>query len=256
VERDRGVLFKVALPVLGFVVFIGGWWLVTIVFDINAFTLPAPPDIVRSFRQEPTLLLRESWVTLTETLAGFGIAAAAGLLLALILTSSSLVRRAAMPVLVTVNAIPKLAVAPLLVLWLGFGQAPKIVMAVLISFFPIVLSAITGLTTTPADFGELARVLSASAWKTFVKVRLPGALPQIFVGLKVSVALAVIGAIVAENSGATKGLGFVVTSSGPQGDTALAFAAVTLMTVESIALYYLIVGAERLLLPWVRQTAS
>jgi NitT/TauT family transport system permease protein len=255
-ERDRGVLYKIGLPVLGFAVFIGAWWLAIIVFGVGRFLLPTPLDIVRAFRVEHTLLLKEAWVTLTETAIGFGIAAAGGLLLAVILTASRLVNRAAMPVVVAINAVPKLAVAPLLVVWMGFGQLPKIVMVILICFFPVVLGSIAGLTATPGDLGELARSLTASRWKTFVKIRLPWALPHIFVGLKVSVSLAVIGAVVAEIAGAAEGLGFVIVSSGPQGDTSLAFAAVTLLAIESIALFYLVSTIERLLLPWARETTA
>jgi NitT/TauT family transport system permease protein len=254
VERGNTGLYRVGVPLLGVAVVIAAWWLATIVFHIGPFLLPSPPDIVAAFWQNHGLLLSSAGVTLGETAAGFGIAAGGGLLLAMTLSASRLINRAAMPMLVAANAIPKLAVAPLLVVWMGFGQFPKIVMVTLICFFPILLAATAGLNSTPADLGELARMLCTPTWKTFLRVKLPWALPQILTGLKVAVSLAVIGAVVAENSGSTAGLGYVIVQS--QGDTALAFASVTLLAVESIGLFYALAGIERLLVPWARETTA
>jgi NitT/TauT family transport system permease protein len=137
---------------------------------------------------------------------------------------------------------------------MGFGQGPKVVMVVLLCFFPIVLSVATGLTRTPADLAELTRALSASRWRTFIKVRMPSALPQIFVGLKVAMPLAVIGALVGELSGSTEGLGFVIQNAGA--DTAMAFAAIVLLALMSVVLFYALVVVERLSVPWVRETTG
>jgi NitT/TauT family transport system permease protein len=256
VKQEHGPLFRFGLPLLGFAVFIAAWWLATIVFHISTFMLPSPRDVVHSFREHPSFLLSNTLVSLKEAGFGFLIATAGGLLLALILTSSQYIRQAALPVLVTINSVPKLAIAPLILVWMGFGQLPKIVMAILICFFPILLSSITGLTSAPADLGELARALSSSRWKAFFKVRLPWAMPQIFVGLKIAVALAVIGTVVQENAGSLAGLGYVIVSAEPAFDTPLAFASVILLTVESIALFYLLVAIERLALPWARETTE
>jgi NitT/TauT family transport system permease protein len=159
-----------------------------------------------------------------------------------------------MPSLVALNAVPKMAFGPLLLVWFGVGRTPSVVMAVLLCFFPIVLAVITGLTRTPGDLAELARSLSASRWQTFVKVRLPGALPQVFVGLKVGLPLAVIGALLGELFGAGSGLGFVIATAGSE--TALAFAAIALVAAMSIVLYYVLVLFELILLPWVRETTA
>jgi NitT/TauT family transport system permease protein len=245
------------LPVLGAVVLVAIYWAITIVFNVKAILMPTPPSIVKSFNSFFGYLMDMSRVTLVETLAGFAIAAGGGLVIALILTSSETVNRATLPLLVAANAIPKVALAPLLVVWLGFGYSPKISLAVLICFFPIIVSTMSGLTSTPADLGELANSLSASRWQTFVKVRLPWALPQIFVGLKAAIPLAVTGAVVGEiNGSADKGLGYVIVASGSTADTALAFSSLVLLAVMSIALFYLVVGVERLLLPWARETSA
>ena len=246
----------IGLPTLSAIIVIGVWWLATIVFAIRPFFLPAPPDIVASFMELPGYLLRETWVTLTDTLLGYGLAIAIGLLISVAISSSSIVYRALMPLLVALNSVPKVALAPLLLLWMGFGQVPRVVMVLLISFFPIVVASTAGLTATPADLNELVRSLSASRWQQFIKVRFPWALPQIFIGLKVGISLALIGAVVAELSGSGKGLGFVILSSGTSADTPLAFAAIGLLAAVSIGLFYLVVALERWLLPWAKEITT
>jgi NitT/TauT family transport system permease protein len=133
---------------------------------------------------------------------------------------------------------------------MGFGAGPKIAMVVLICFFPIVISTATGLKSTPVEFVDLARSLSASQLQQFVKVRFPAALPYVFVGLKVAITLAVIGSVVGEFVGATEGLGYVIVASGQNANTSLAFAAIVLLSLLSIVLFYALVLAERLLVPW------
>jgi NitT/TauT family transport system permease protein len=155
-------------------------------------------------------------------------------------------------VILTINAVPKVAIAPILVIWLGFGQGPKVAMVFLICFFPIVLSTATGLATTPPDLAELVRSLSASRMQEFVKVRFPAALPHVFVGLKVAISLAVIGAVIGEFVGASRGLGYIIIASGGNANTSLAFAAIVLLAVMSIGLFYAIVAIERLVIPWAR----
>jgi NitT/TauT family transport system permease protein len=255
-QQTSSPWYVVALPAAGATAAIAVWWGVTVVFGIRSFFLPAPPDIVASFRAQPAYLLRETWATLSETLLGFVIGVAAGLAIAMMLTASRAVERATMPLIVALNSIPKVAIAPLLVVWLGYGQHPKIVLVVLICFFPIVVSTVAGLTSTPSDLGELARSLSASWWQGYVKVRLPWALPQVFVGLKLGISLAVIGAVVAEISSPNQGLGAVIVLSGSSLDTPLAFAAIVLLALLSIVLFYLIVALERLLLPWARAISA
>jgi NitT/TauT family transport system permease protein len=254
----RSLLSRAGLPAAGAVTLVAGWWLATIVFHIQRLLVPTPADVVGVFGRLPVFLATNAVVTLVETLVGFGLAAVAGLVIGVALTSSRVIERAFLPTLVTVNSIPKLAVAPLLTVWLGFGQGPKVFMVFLLCFFPIVLATMAGLASTPADLGEVARSLSATRLQTFVKIRIPWALPQIFVGLKVGVSLAVIGAVVGEftSTGTDKGLGAVIVMSGASADTPLAFAAVAILAVMSVGLFYLLAAVERWLLPWVRETAA
>jgi NitT/TauT family transport system permease protein len=252
----RGRTSAIVLPILGAVVAVAAWWAITRLFHIRKFFLPAPPDIVRAFRLQTSYLFSEAWQTLQATLIGFLIAAVAGLVIAVALAASRIIERATLPLIVALNAIPKVAVAPLLVVWLGFGSLPEIVLVALISFFPVVVSTMAGLTSTPTDLGELSRSLSASWGQTYVKFRLPWALPQIFTGLKVGISLAVVGAVVAEISSPQQGLGAVIVLSGQNVDTPLAFAAIALLALISVALFYLVVGVERLLLPWAKEIAQ
>jgi len=254
--RLKGRVSAVVLPAVGTVLVVGLWWLATIVFEVESFVLPAPPEVAEAFDRLGGYLIENLWVTLAETLQGFALATVLGLLLGLLITSSWVVEQMLYPLLLAINAIPKPALAPLLVIWMGFGPEPKIVMVVLICFFPIVLAAATGLASTPADHVELVRSLDASRWQIFRKVRLPSALPQIFIGLKAAMPLAVIGAVIGELVAADAGLGFVINQAGGSADTALAFAAIALLGLMAIVLFYALVAIERLLLPWVRQTTA
>ena len=253
-RRAGGPAGATALALIGGVVSIGLWWLAIVVFEIESYTAPTPPDVVEAFRREPAYLFENAWISLTTTVEGFAITVVLGVAVGAVLGSSRTLERAFMPSLVALNAVPKMAFGPLLLVWLGVGRTSSVVMAVLLCFFPVVLSVATGLARTPSDLAELAQSLSASRWQTFAKVRLPGALPQVFVGLKVGLPLAVIGALLGELFGAGAGLGYIITTAGS--DTGLSFAAIALVAAMSIILYYLLVLVEMLLLPWVRETTA
>jgi NitT/TauT family transport system permease protein len=249
-------LSAIGLPLATATLLIAVWWGACVVFEIRTFFLPAPPDIVEAFLRLPDYLLEQSWITLSETVMGFGIATVGGLAIAVVLSASMFVQRATMPLFVALNSIPKLALAPLLLLWLGFGQNQRVVVVILTCIFPVVVSGMAGLTSTPSDLNEVARSLSASRWQQFVKIRFPWALPQVFVGLKVAITLAMVGAVVAEFQGNGKGLGFVIVASGTSADTPLAFAAIMLLAIMSIGLFYIVAAVERVLLPWATETTG
>jgi NitT/TauT family transport system permease protein len=244
------------LPVVALAGAIGLWWLLRWVFGWQSFILPSPAEVARELWHERSYLPEQTWVTLRETLEGFAIAIAVGVSLAVAIAYSRPLERSIYPLLVAFNAVPKLALAPILVLWMGFGAGPKVVMVVLLSVFPIVLSTATGLKSAAPEFEELVRSLTATKLQAFRKVRFPAALPHIFVGLKVGISLAVIGAVIGEFVGATRGLGYVIVASGQNADTKLAFAAIALLAVLSVALFYALVAAETLLVPWARHERS
>lgn len=248
----------VPLPLIGIAVTLGLWWLVTAMFEISPLFLPGPLDLVESLREpgRGQYLLDRSLETAQVTLIGFGIAMSGGFVIAVLLATFRSVERAAMPVLVGLNAVPKVGLAPLLVVWLGFEIEPKVVLVILICFFPMVVATMSGLASTPAELGELAASLAASRWQTYVKVRVPWALPQIFVGLKLSVPLAVIGAVVAETNNPNSGLGSAIVKASAQFETPLAFLCLVLLGLFSSGLFYLVVGLERWMLPWARAISA
>ncbi|WSN14710.1 ABC transporter permease [Micromonospora sp. NBC_01699] len=240
------------------VVTILGWWLSTDVFSlVHPAVLPPPGEVLDAFTAKPTLLFEGMLETTLETLIGFLLSTVAGVLIGLALAASQTLERMFSPLLIGINAIPKVTIAPLLVFAFGWGQQPILIMVFLLCFFPIVLATTSGLTATPSDLVELARSLHASRFQAFRKVRMPAALPQIFVGLKVAMPLAAIGAVIGEfQAGAGKGLGTQIIQFGGQGDSATAWVAILLIGIMSIVLYYGLVLVEYLTLPWVRETTS
>ena len=243
-------------PLLGLVVAVGAWWSATAFFGVDTLLLPSPPDVADGFGRYADTLFEQTWHTTVATVAGFLISVVVGVLLGVAIAAWGPFERMFSPLLVAFNAVPKVALAPLMLLWFGYGQTPVLAMAFMVCFFPIVLSTATGLTSTPSDLAELARAMDASWIQTFLRVRLPGALPQLFVGLKVAMPLAVIGVVVGEMQYGESGLGMIIVQTSGQGDTATAFAAITLLAVVSMLLYYVLALVERLALPWVRATTS
>jgi NitT/TauT family transport system permease protein len=246
-----------ALPVLGLLIAGTAWWLATSVLKlVHPVVLPPPQAVFAAFTAASGRMLEHTGTTALEILVGFLLSMAAGTLIGLALAGSEVVERMFSPLLVAVNAVPKITIGPLLVVALGWGQRPILTMVFLLCFFPIVLGTATGLTSTPADLAELARSLSASRWQAFRKVRLPAAVPQIFVGLKVAMPLAAIGAVIGEFQAGERGLGYVIVQASGVGDSATAWAAIILVALVSVVLYFALALIEWLALPWVRETTS
>jgi NitT/TauT family transport system permease protein len=243
----------IILPIIGLAATIALWWGATVVFSIESYLLPTPWEVVVKFFDQPGVLLSETGTSLLETIQGFLLAIVIGVPIALVIVRSVILERLVYPLLLMVNSIPKVAIAPLLVVWMGFGQWPKVAMVLLMCFFPIVISTAQGMKSTPTELVELMRSLNASRAQEFFKLRLRYAMPQIFTGFKVAISLAVIGAVISEFVGATKGLGYVIQQSGASADTTLAFAAILLLSVMSIVLFYGLVLLEHLLLPWAQE---
>ena len=245
-ERLAGAVLPVGVLVGTLVV----WELVWRVFDIPRFVVPLPSGILVEGWQWRGYLAYHAWVTLYETLRGFALSIAVGTPIAVMLVYSATLKQALYPLLVVTQAIPKVAIAPVLLLLLGAGEVSKIVIAFLVAFFPIVVDTATGLAATPPELLDLSRSYRASAAKTFVKVRFPMALPFFFSGLKVAVTLAVIGAVVGEFVGSDKGLGYVIVSATSYWRSNLAFAAMLLLAAMAVGLFALVKLCERLVCPW------
>jgi NitT/TauT family transport system permease protein len=254
--RRRSSASAVIWPLLGLAVAFAVWWVATAALDVQSFIFPTPQEVLSAYLALQGELLRQTWSTTVATLLGFALSVLVGVLLGVAIAAWRPFERMFQPLLVAFNAVPKVALAPLMLIWFGYGRTPVLAMAFMVCFFPIVLSTATGLTTTPADLAELVRSMDASRLQMFLRVRLPAALPQIFVGLKVAMPLAVIGVVVGEMQYGDRGLGMIIVQTSGQADTASAFAAIGLLAAVSIVLYYALVLIERILLPWVKATTS
>ena len=220
-----------------------------------AWLLPAPSAIVAAAVGAQDLLLRHTAVTLLEALLGFGAALVLGLVLAAAMALSPALERALYPLVVASQAINPLAIAPLLLIWLGYGLEPKVVIVVLICFFPIVVNTVDGLRATDPELTRLLRSLGADRWQVFRLVRLPAALPYLLSGAKVAIAVSVIGAVIGEWVGASAGLGYFMIRSAAALQTPRVFAAVVITALLGLLLFGLAGLVERWLLPW-RQPAA
>jgi ABC-type nitrate/sulfonate/bicarbonate transport system permease component len=226
------------------------WELAVALTATPAWLLPAPSGILAAAVAAPALLLWHTGVTLAEALLGFGAALTLGVLLALLMALSPAVERALYPLVVASQAINPLAVAPLLLIWLGYGLEPKVVIVVLICFFPIVINTVDGLRAVDPEYVRLLRSMGATRWQALRLVRLPAALPFLLSGAKVAVAVSVIGAVIGEWVGASAGLGYFMIRSAAGLQTARVFAAVVITALLGLILFGLATAIETRLLPW------
>ncbi len=233
-----------------FVVLIVAWELLVRQLKIPSWLLPAPTGIAHAMIDWRSELAFHFAITLYETIVGFALAIVVSVPLAVAIVYSPVLQNTIYPILLVFQSVPKVAIAPLLALWIGFGLLPKVVVVFLVCFFPIIVATATGLSAVPAPVMELIKSLSASTLQTFVKIRFPTAMPHIFIGFKIAVTFAVIGAVIGEFVGSERGLGYLILVSTSQSQTPLAFGALVLLTVMSIALYYSIVLIERITVPW------
>lgn len=214
------------------------------------YLLPSPTGIALRFVQFKGLIFRELVVTLEETLLGFGLSVVVGIPLAMALTSSRAFNRAVYPLLVGSQVVPKVALAPLFLVWFGFGLTSKMLIVFLVAFFPIVIDAIVGLESTETGKLYVARAAGATPFQLFWRVRLPNALPSIFGGMKVAITLAVVGALVGDFIAAESGIGRLLLSANGNMDTELLFAGILALVGAGVALFLLMEGVEKLALPW------
>jgi NitT/TauT family transport system permease protein len=226
------------------------WELTVLVFGPSPLILPAPSAIFASFLEAPSIYLRHAGFTLLTTAIGFGLAVGLGVALAIGIIYSRLLEHTVYTLLVTLNSVPKVALAPLFVIWMGTGAEPRVAIALMLALFPIVIDTVLGLRSVEPDMLSLARVYRASALKVLVRVRLPYALPSIFAGMKVGISFALVGAIVGEFVAGATGLGHLILIAQGQFDTPRVFVSLLALGVMGTALFYLIDLAERLMLPW------
>ena len=241
---------KFVVPVAILFVVLGIWEGAVHLFDIPRYILPAPSKIVGTLFVERAQLLKHALVTLEEMLLGFGLAVSIGIPLAVLMFEFPMLEKAFYPYIIGSQTVPVFAIAPLLVLWFGFGIASKVVMAALIVFFAIVLNTLDGLKSTDPDTVNLFRILRATRWQILWKVRIPSALPFIFSGAKIGISISTIGAVIGEWVGAEAGLGFLMLYANGRLEVALVFAAIFCLTLLGLSLFGLMTLLERYAMPW------
>jgi NitT/TauT family transport system permease protein len=210
------------------------WELICVVFKIPEYLLPSPYDVLAKIYQKWDVLLAHSWVTLREIIAGFGIGVVTGFIIAVGISSSKKLSEILYPLLVITQVVPKIALAPLFLIWFGYGLLPKIIIAALISFFPIVINMTVGLTDIDHELLDLMKSISATRYQVFRKIRIPNAIPYIFSSLKISILFSIVGAITGEFVGADKGLGYLIIIGNTTFDTSLLFASLTVISLIGI----------------------
>jgi putative hydroxymethylpyrimidine transport system permease protein len=252
--RIQVILAPLALIVAGLAIWelAARWELLADALSIEPFLIPAPSDIAEALWRDRDLLAEDGWVTLQEVVLGFALALAAGLAFATALHLSESLRRAFYPVLVASQTVPIIVIAPILVVWFGFGITPKLVIIAVICFFPITVNTLDGLRSVDPDLIKLMRTLDASRTRIFLGAEMPSALPYAFSGAKVAVAVAVIGAVFGEWSGSNSGLGHLMLQASAQLETARLFAAVVVLSAFAVALFGLLSLLERRVAWWGR----
>jgi putative hydroxymethylpyrimidine transport system permease protein len=237
-------------PFITVAVFIAAWWAITAFSSIPPFMLPAPAAVAQALYTQAPYLAANAGVTLGEILLGLLVGTLLGGVAALGIAASSTLQRWLWPILVLSQAIPVFTLAPLLVLWLGFGIGSKVAMAVLVIFFPVTANFLDGLRRTAPGWLDLGRTMNGSPWHILLHLRLPAALPAFASGLRVATAVAPIGAILGEWVGASSGLGYVMINANARIQTDLMFAALVILAAMTITLYVAVDALLRRLLTW------
>src|SRR6266702_4298265 len=226
------------------------WDLAIRLFRIPAYQIPSPGDVIAVLRTDWPELLRQSWPTTYATVCGFLLSALFGIPVAMLIAGSRTVESFVYPLLVFSQSVPKIAIAPLFVVWFGFGIIPKVICAFMLGFFSVVVSTVAGFKSVEPDMLDLTRSMKASKLSTFMRISLPHALPSLFAGLKVSVTLAVVGAVVGEFVGSNSGIGYLLQIANGNFDLPLMFAALTVLSLIGVLLFVAVDIVERLMIPW------
>lgn len=244
----RQMLLSVALAVFMLL----AWYVIVVLGNYPTYVLPRPDEVLGKAMHVVLdgSLWRHTRVTLLEVLAGLSLGTLLALAVGYALAKWEWFEQALSPYIAAAQSVPIVAMAPLLVVWFGFGLLSKVLVCAMIVFFPMMVTTIVGIRSAPADLVDLMRVLRANRWQTFVKLEVPAALPILFGGLRLSVTLAVVGAVVGEFVGADRGLGFLVNLGKGLFDTPLMFVALAVLMLIAVALYVLVLVVERRLLSW------
>lgn len=226
------------------------WHLAVTLFEIPSYLIPSPVLVFEVMAENAGYLALHTWYTTLETLGGFALSVALGVPLAILLVWSTTLERAIMPLLVLSQTFPKVAIAPLLIIWFGFGVTTKVIVSFLVAFFPIVISGVVGMRAVENDLVDLVRSMKGTTLQIFWRVRLPYALPHLFGGFKVAMAFAIVGAVVGEWVGSDRGLGHVLLRTNANLETPLLFAVLVVLMFVGMLLYYAVALAEHVSIRW------
>jgi NitT/TauT family transport system permease protein len=243
-------LKKRAAPLVVFALLFAFWEGAVYLTGVKEYLLPPPSKVWAEFLKRSDTVIGGAWVTTQEIIAGYLLAIVVSVPLALSVAYSRFIENAIYPAVVFLQIIPKIAIAPLFIIWFGFGFAPKLLLVFLLSFFPIVVASIAGFKSVDPEIMDFAHTTGAGAWKMFAKIRLPQALPDIFTGLKVGAALSATAAVVAEFVASDRGLGYLLLQYNGNLETPMVFAIVVLLSLIGLAVYYLVELIERITIPW------
>lgn len=219
-------------------------------FQVRSILLPPPSEIAVTMVRQWDLVARHLWPSLYLTILGFFLSVVGGILVAILITYSDIVRKGFYPVIIVSQVIPKIAIAPLFIVWFGTGATSSLLLAILIAFFPMTINAAMGFSSIDNDIHRMARTFMASQWQVFWKIRMPNALPYIFGGMKISITLAIIGVIVSEFVASQEGIGYLIKLAGGLLDTPLMMAAITALSISGLVLYGIIAAAENYAVFW------
>jgi NitT/TauT family transport system permease protein len=241
---------RIAMPWLAVILLLAVWEAACVAFDVPEILLPRPSKILAVFVARFDILMLFCWQTFWTTLIGFLIAIAGGLLLGLAIGASPFIYSGLYPLLIAFNAIPKVALVPILMIWVGVGALPAVVTAFVISFFPIVVNVATGLATIEPEMRDVLRSLGATRLEILTKVGIPRAMPYLFASLKVAITLAFIGSVISETVGGNRGIGFLMLSAGARNDAPTTFAGLFAIAFMGVAMYAVCSLAEKRMTRW------
>ncbi len=249
--RLARLLRDVAAPGILLVLMLVAWEVLVVVLNVKAFILPRPSQVVVDLVRNWDVYQPNFIFTLQNVLLGFALAFVVAMLLGFIVAHSTIAKRSIYPILVASQTVPVIAVAPLFIIWFGYGILPKVITTALICFFPLTVTTIAGYMSVDPDQKTLFTAYRASRWNTFSKLSFPAALPHIMSGLKVSVTLSVIGGVIGEWIGSEAGLGFLIIQASSQIQTVRVFGAITILSIMGIALFVVASLVERWITPWI-----
>jgi NitT/TauT family transport system permease protein len=248
-DRTRR-LVTLAMPWMAMALFLIVWELACVVFDLPEIILPRPTKVFVVFVQRIDILLAFCWDTLWTTVLGFAIAIVGGMVLGVLIGASPMVYAGLYPLLIAFNAVPKVAIVPILMIWVGVGSLPAVITAGVISFFPIVVNVATGLATIEPEMIDVLNSLGASRFEILRKVGIPRAMPYLFASLKVAITLAFIGSVISETVGGNRGIGFLMLSAGARNDAPTTFAGLFAIAIMGVAMYAVCVLVEKRMTRW------